>query len=57
MEYSEMLQEMREWVELLEHGYQHDSGAALSPVDSYNLLRLLEEALHAIEDMKVRLNE
>lgn len=53
----DMLQEMRDWVQLLEHGYQHDGGAALSPMDSYNLLRLLEEALHAIEDMRTRLRE
>lgn len=49
---TEMIEEMRDWTKLLQHGYEHNSGAALSPLDSYNLLRLLEEALQYIETMR-----
>ena len=53
----DMLQEMRSWVKLMETGYISNNGAALSPVDSYNLLRLLEEALNCIEDIRRRYPE
>lgn len=48
----EVLQEMREWCRLMETGYISNTGAALSPVDAYNLMCLLDEARRTIEHLR-----
>lgn len=49
---SEILQEMRSWCKLMETGYISNNGAALNPVDAYNLICLLDEARKTIEHLR-----
>lgn len=52
MDHEELMQEMADWCKLMETGYISNHGAALNPVDAYNLLRLLEEARQTIEELR-----
>lgn len=51
MNTSELLAEMRTWCKLMESGYIGNNGAALSPVDAYNLMCVLDEARQIIEKL------
>ena len=52
MSTEELLQEMRSWCKLMETGYIGNNGAALNPVDAYNLMCVLDEARQTIETLR-----
>lgn len=54
---NELLREMHDWCKLMENGYIGNSGAALNPVDAYNLMSVLDEARDAIIRLRRIANE
>ena len=52
MSLEELLQEMSSWCKLMETGYISNNGAALNPVDAYNLLCVLDEARKTIKKLR-----